>query len=309
MVELHDHGSGIREAQRRALWIALILNAGYLVAEVIGGLAFNSLALLADAGHMLSDVIGLGIALVAQGLMTRPATARHTFGLQRAEVLGALANGVTLIAVVGWVFFEAIERLRDPEPIRGTGLLIVAILGLAINVVSAVLLARARGRSLNMRGAFIHMAADAAGSVAVIVAAIAVIGWGATWVDPLASMAIGLLILGATWGLLRDTVHVLMEGAPEGIDAEAVEEAINAHPHVESVHHLHLWSLASDTPALSSHVVLEGELDLHNAQQRGDDLKQMLNDRFGIEHVTLEVECHSCEQPQRSGIADRQEVP
>lgn len=208
MVERHDHGSGFREAQRRALWIALILNAGYLVAEVVGGLAFNSLALLADAGHMLSDVIGLGIVLVAQGLMTRP-TARHTFGLQRAEVLGALANGVTLIAVVGWVFLEALERLRDPEPIKGTGLLIVAVLGLAINLVSALLLARARGRSLNMRGAFIHMAADAAGSVAVIVAAIAVIGWGAAWIDPLASMAIGLLILGATWGLLRDTVHVL----------------------------------------------------------------------------------------------------
>ncbi|MGH2699462.1 MAG: cation diffusion facilitator family transporter [Actinomycetota bacterium] len=305
MADHHDHGFDLRDAQRRALWVALGINSAYLVAEVVGGLAFNSLALLADAGHMLSDVIGLGIALVAQALMTRPASARHTFGLQRAEVLGALANGVTLIAIVGWVSVEALGRLRDPEPIRGTGLLVVAILGLGINVVSAVILARARGKSLNMRGAFIHMAADAAGSVAVIVAAIAVIGWGATWVDPLASLAIGALILWVTWLLLRDTVHVLMEGAPEGLDAEAVEQAIASHPHVESVHHLHLWSLASDTPALSAHVVLEGDLDLHVAQQRGDDLKRMLHDRFEIEHATLEVECHSCEEPQPSGMGGR----
>ncbi|MPZ92584.1 MAG: cation diffusion facilitator family transporter [Actinobacteria bacterium] len=294
MTDTHEHGSDLRQAQRRALWVALAINGAYLGVEIVGGIAFNSLALLADAGHMLSDVVGLGIALIAQGLLSRPASARHTFGFQRAEVLGALANAVTLVAVVGWIFFEAAGRLSDPEPIEGAGLLIVAVVGLAVNVVSAVILARARGHSLNMHGAFLHMASDAAGSVAVIIAAVAVIVWDATWVDPLASLAIGLLILWATWGLLRDTVHVLMEGAPKNLDAEEVEEVLASQPSVGSVHHLHMWNLASDTPAMSAHVVLLEDESLHQAQIRGDELKALLHKRFGIEHSTLELECHPC---------------
>ena len=294
MTDVHDHGADLRGAQRRALWIALAINGVYLGVEIIGGIAFNSLALLADAGHMVSDVAGLAIALVAQGLLSRPSSARHTYGLQRAEVLGALANAITLVAVVGWIFFEAAGRLFDPEPVEGSGLLIVAVLGLVVNVVSAIILARAQGRSLNMRGAVLHMASDAAGSVAVIVAAVAVIGWGATWVDPLASFAIGFLILGATWGLLRDTVHVLMEGAPRDLDAVEVEEVLGSQPGVGSVHHLHMWNLASDTPALSAHVVLDEDETLHEAQIRGDEIKAVLHKQFGIEHSTLELECHPC---------------
>lgn len=297
------HGFDVRSSQRRALWIALVINAVYMVAEVIGGLAFNSLALLADAGHMLSDVVGLGIALIAQGLVTRPASARHTFGFQRAEVLGALANGAILVAVVGWIFFEAATRISDPEAVAGTGLLLVALVGLAVNVVSAVVLARARGRSLNMRGAFLHMVFDAAGSVAVVVAALAIIGWGARWVDPVASFVIGGLVLWATWDLLRDSVHVLMEGAPSGLDAQQVERALAAQGGVESVHHLHLWNLASDTPALSAHVVLGEDDSLHDAQNRSDVLKGLLHERFGIEHATLELECHPCAEVAEEGVS------
>ncbi|MFN2489245.1 MAG: cation diffusion facilitator family transporter [Actinomycetota bacterium] len=299
MREVHDHGTDLQDAQRRALWISLGINAVYMVVEVIGGIEFNSLALLADAGHMLSDVGGLGIALIAQSLVSRPASARHTFGLQRAEVLGALANGVGLVAVVGWIALEAIRRLMDPEPVAGRGLLLVAAFGLAINLWSAVLLARSRGRSLNMKAAFLHMVADAAGSVAVIAAAIAVIGWNANWLDPIASLAIGALILWATWGLLRETVHVLMEGAPRCLRAQEVETALASQEEVESVHHLHLWTLASDVPALSAHVVISGEVSLHDAQSRGDEVKRMLLDRFGIEHATLELECHPCEPTER----------
>ena len=306
MTDAHDHGADLRSAQRRALWVALTINAAYLGVEVIGGIAFNSLALLADAGHMVSDVAGLGIALVAQGLLSRPASARHTYGFQRAEVLGALANSITLVAVVGWVFLEAAGRLSDPEPVEGAGVLIVAVVGLAVNIVSAVILVRAQGRSLNMRGAFLHMVSDAAGSVAVIVAAVAVIGWGATWVDPLASFAIGFLILGATWGLLRDTVHVLMEGAPKDLDAAKVEEVLASQPGVGSVHHLHMWNLASDTPALSAHVVLQEDETLHQAQIRGDELKALLHKRFGIEHVTLELECHPCVEESLLGSTRRE---
>ncbi|MGH2789333.1 MAG: cation diffusion facilitator family transporter [Actinomycetota bacterium] len=293
MAETHHYGD--RNVQRRALWIALGLNASYMVAEVIGGIVFNSLALLADAAHMLSDVIGLGIALYAQRLMLRAASARHTYGFQRAEVLGALANGVTLLAVVGWIGFEAVRRLMEPESVRGVGLLVVAAIGLLINLGSAVILGRAQGRSLNMRGAFIHMASDAAGSVAVIVAALAVILWGASWVDPLASFAIGILVLWATWGLLRDTVHVLMEGAPKQLKLDEVEEAMTSHEGVKEIHHLHLWNLASDVPALSAHVLLRSGDSLHDAQLQADHLKALLHERFGIEHVTLELECHSCE--------------
>lgn len=293
MSEAHRHGD--RGLQRRALWIALGLNAGYMAVEVVGGLAFNSLALLADAAHMLSDVVGLAIALYAQRLMLRPASARHTYGFQRSEVLGALANGATLIAVVGWIGYEGIKRLMEPQPVRGGGLLLVAVVGLVINLVSAVVIARARGRSLNMRGVFIHMASDAAGSVAVIVAAVSVLLWQATWVDPLASFAIALLILWATWGLLRDTVQVLMEGAPRGTEVQDVESALSTQNGVSSVHHLHLWNLASDVPALSAHVVLGEGTSLHEAQVQGDRLKTMLHERFGIEHATLELECHTCE--------------
>jgi cobalt-zinc-cadmium efflux system protein len=289
-----------RQAQQRALLIALAINGAYLVVEVVGGVVFNSLALLADAGHMLSDVGALAIALIAHRLMERPATARHTYGLQRAEVVGGFFSAVSLAIVVMWIIFEAIGRLRQPEEVAGGGLLVVAAIGLVVNVFSAVMLARSRGNSLNMQAAFVHMAADAAGSVAVIVAAAGVLIWELTWVDPVASIFIGVLILWAAAGLIKNTLHVLLEGSPRGMDAVEVERSMSAFEGVDGVHHLHLWNLASDVPALSAHVVLEGELDLHAAQERGDRIKRMLARRFGIEHATLELECHACE-PQAQG--------
>jgi cobalt-zinc-cadmium efflux system protein len=276
------------------LWISLGLNAGFMLAEVAGGLIFNSLALLADAAHMFSDVVGLAIALVAFGVLARPASARHTFGLQRAEVLGAQANGVVLVAVAGWIIYQAVRRIGDPLQVQGGGLLVVAALGLLINIVSAVLLARTRGRSLNMRGAYLHMVMDAAGSVAVLLTAVAVLAWNANWFDPVISIAIAVLVLWSAWGLLRDTTRVLMEGSPRGLDRDEVENALRADGAVEAVHHLHLWNLASDVRAMSAHVILGGERDLHDAQQQGERLKAMLIERFSIEHATLELECHPC---------------
>jgi cobalt-zinc-cadmium efflux system protein len=296
----HVHGVS-RATQSRALWIALVANSGFLVAEVVGGLAFRSLALLADAAHMLSDVVGLAIAIVAQRLLDRPATARHSYGLQRAEVLGAQANGLTLLAVSGWIVYEAIHRVGSPDDVSGGGVLVIAALGLAVNLGSAVVLSRAQGSSLNMRGAFIHMAADAAGSVAAITAGVAILVWGADWVDPVASIAIAALVLWSAWGLLRDTVHVLLEGTPRGFDPETIEAALLADLDVEAVHHLHLWNLASDVPALSAHVVLEGERTLHEAQTSGERLKAMLETNYGISHSTLELECHPCEPSAESG--------
>jgi cobalt-zinc-cadmium efflux system protein len=294
MRNLHRHGSSSRGLQSRALVTSLALNAAFMLAEVIGGLMFNSLALLADAAHMFSDVVGLAIALVAVRMLAKPASARHTFGLQRAEVLGAQANGLALVAVAGWIIFRALGRIGDPAHVEGGGLLVVAVVGLAINIVSAALLARARGRSLNMRGAYLHMVVDAAGSVGVMATGVAVLLWNANWFDPVASIAIAMLVLWSALRLLRDTTQVLMEGSPRDMDPREVEEALAADGAVEAVHHLHLWNLASDVPAMSAHVVMRDEKDLHEAQGESERLKAMLHDRFGIEHATIELECHPC---------------
>lgn len=304
----HDHGHshGLatgrtpvdRDAQRRALRWALLANAGFLVVEVVTGIATNSLALLADAAHMASDVVALVIALAAQRLLARPATGTHSYGMQRAEVLGAQANGIGLLVVAGWIVFEAVRRLGDPAHVAGGWLLVVALLGLAVNVASLVVLRRAAGQSLNMRGAVLHMGLDAAGSVGAAVAGAAALWWEADRVDPLVSILVAALVLWSAWSLLRSTAHVLLEGTPRGVDPDSVAAALLGEPDVEAVHHLHVWSLASDVPALSAHVVLGGERTLHEAQAAGGRLKHLLDDRFGITHATLELECHPCEGPE-----------
>ncbi len=289
----HDHQ---RVDQRRALIIALVANAGYAAVEVVGGVAFHSLALLADAVHLASDVVALAVALVALALMARPATARHSFGLKRAEVLGAQFNGVVLVGVSVLIIVEAVSRLASPRAVSGGGVIAVAAIGLVVNLGSAAVLLRSQGHSLNMRAAFLHMAADAAGSVAAIVAGVAVVVWNADRVDPIASILIAVLVLWSAWGLLRDTTNVLLEGTPKGIDPDEVRAALEDDPAVEAVHHIHLWSVASDEPSLSAHVVLGGEVTLHEAQQRGEALKAMLVERFDIDHATLELECHACDE-------------
>lgn len=291
------HDPPDRAAQRRALWIALVANGLFLGVEVAGGIAFGSLVLLADAAHMASDVAGLAIALVAHTLMTRPASRRHTYGLQRAEVLGAQANAVLLLVAAVWILVEAARRIASPAGVEGWGLLAVAAAGLVVNVASAVPLWRAQGRSLNLQGAFVHMASDAAGSLAAVAAGLAVVVAGLDRADPIASIVVALLVVGAAGRLLRDTTHVLLEGAPRHLDIEEISRAVAGDPAVEAVHHVHVWDLASDTPALSAHVVLRDEPSLHEAQERGDALKVMLAERFGIAHATLELECHGCASP------------
>ena len=244
---------------------------------------------------MFTDVAALAIALIAVTLTSRPSTAKLTFGLERAEVLGALVNGLALLAASGWIVFEALQRLGESAEVDGGGVLIVATVGIAINLVSALVLLRSKGNSLNMRGALMHQVTDAIGLVGTVMAALAVLLWDATWADPVASLAIAALVVYSGFRLLADTVHVLLEGTPSGMDRTEVEATLLAEDGIDAVHHLHLWSLASDVPALSAHVVLAGEVSLHEAQQRGDDLKQVLALKHGIVHATLELECHPCE--------------
>lgn len=241
-----EHLPAERQAREgRALWAALFANTALLVIGAVGGLAFGSLVLLADAGHLLADVSALAVSLAAIGIARRRPTAKHTFGFDRAEVLAAQVNALLLVGVMAWIVQAAIRRLAAPPAVQGGGMLAVAILALAVNGTSAVLLAREAGRSLSMRGSCTHLAVDAAGSLTAILAAVLILGWGLQSADPVASLLTAAL---AAWavGLIRRTTHVLMEGAPRGLDAVQVTAALLEHRDVRGVHHLHLWSLASD---------------------------------------------------------------
>jgi cobalt-zinc-cadmium efflux system protein len=290
----HEFEHGVdagRAGQRRALGWALGLNGVLLVIEVTGGIVFGSLALLADAAHLVSDVAGLAIALGAVILTARPVSTRHSFGFARAEVLAAQVSALLLIAAGGWILFESITRLADPVPVDGAGLAAVATIGLVINLGSALLVHRSQGESLNMRASFVHLATDAAGSLGAVLAGLLILGFGWMRADSLGSMATALLVLWAGWGLLRDTTHVLMEGTPRGIDSERVRDAILAVDAVTDVHHLHLWNLASDVPTLSAHLVLAGEPSLREAQRTTESVRATLTEHFALTHMTLELEC------------------
>jgi len=265
-----------------------------LVIELVGGLLFGSLALVADAFHLTTDVLALGLALGALALAQRPPTDRHTFGFERVEVLAAQANGLLLLVGAAGIVIEAIRRLDRPEAIEGGAVLVVGIVGLLVNVGSAALLARTAHGSLNLRAAFWHLATDALGSVAVIVAGLGALVFGSERLDSIASLFIAALIVVAAWRLLRETTRVLLDAVPPEIDVATVTAALGAADGVEAVHHLHVWTLGSERPALSAHVVLTGPLSLHGAQERASELKVMLAERFGIQHTTLEVECHDC---------------
>jgi len=271
-----------------------VANAVFLAVELVGGFAFGSLALLADAAHMVSDVTALALAYVAVRIALRPPTERHTYGFGRTEVLAALANGVLLILSAIAISIEAVFRLQTPHSIDAAAVIIVGCLGLVVNLGSAMVVKRHAHHSLNLRGAFWHLLADAAGSVAVIIAGLGAALFGAERLDPIASLVIAALVLVAGWRLVHDATAVLLDAVPSGLDASAVRAAVCSEPGVDAVHHLHLWTTGSEHATLSAHVVLGGTLTLHDAQVRAGELKQMLASRFGIEHSTLEVECHAC---------------
>ena len=279
----HDH----RGKSARSLAAVLALTTTFTVVEVVGGILTDSLALLADAGHMLSDDMSLGIALVAIWLARRPATPNRSFGFKRAEILAALFNGVTLVAISIWIFIEAFERFRDPPEVGGEGMLAVAAAGLVVNLAGAWILWGGRSASLNVSAAFRHVLADLMGSVGVILAAGVVLVTGWLYADPMASVLIGLLILASSWAILRDSVGILLESSPRKIDAQEVGEAMAAAEGVVEVHDLHLWEVTSGFPALAAHVLVGAEADCH-ARRR--ELEAILHERFGIDHTTLQVD-------------------
>jgi cobalt-zinc-cadmium efflux system protein len=263
------------------------MTAAFLVAEVIGGIAADSLALLADAGHMLSDVLSLGVALFAAWLAGRPGGPSRTFGYRRAEILAALFNGVALVAISIWIFIEAGIRLGDPPDVEGGLMLVVAALGLAVNLVSARVLHAQAEASLNVSAAMRHVIADALGSIGAIVAAAIILTTGWDYADPAVSILIGLLIVASSWTILRDSLQILLEGSPPGTDVAEVGRAMASTAGVMEVHDLHVWTITSGFPALAAHVLVSRDTDCHATRR---DLETMLHERFGLEHTTLQVD-------------------
>ncbi|MBI4347120.1 MAG: cation transporter [Elusimicrobia bacterium] len=284
---MHAHAPSAARADMRRLFVVVGTSAAVLALEVVGGILTNSLALLADAGHVLTDIAGVSIALLAIWFGSRPATERRTFGYYRLEILGAVANGVILFAVAAYVLFEAWRRLGQAPEIASGPMLVIAVLGLAANAFSAWLLRAARSRSLNLRGAYLEVLADMIGSVAVIVAALVIAVTGITAADAIASAFIGLLIVPRTWSLLREAVDVLLEATPRGIDMAHVRRHIAEAPGVIDVHDLHAWTITSGLPVLSAHIVLEQGADADAAL---DSLSTCLSDHFDITHSTLQLE-------------------
>jgi cobalt-zinc-cadmium efflux system protein len=288
----HHHGGG-GSRNRRGLAISLGLAAVYMLAEAIGGWLTGSLALLADAGHMLSDVAALGLSLFAMWMARRPATARRTYGYHRMEILAALANGAALVAISGFVIVEAWQRFRQPHAVDAPVMMGIAAGGLLVNLASLWILREGRDESLNVRGAWLHVLTDALGSVQALLAGGLIWRFGWQWADPAASVLISLLVVYSSWSLLREATSVLMESAPSHIDVEAVREAMIGVRGVVEVHDLHVWTITSGMESLSAHVVVKDER--FDCDLLGE-IRAALHERFGIGHITVQIETEAFEE-------------
>ena len=292
----HDHGAG-EIKHEKPLWWAFGLTAGFLVAEVAGALLTNSLALLSDAAHMGTDVIALAISLFAVRLSRRPPDAKRTYGYARMEALGAMVNGGLLFVVAGYILWEAVGRFRHPPEVASTGMLVIASIGLIINLVSMRLLKAGSGTSLNVKGAYLEVWSDMLGSVGVIIGALVIKSTGWAVMDPIIAVLIGLWVLPRTWPLLREAGQVLMQGVPAGMDMATVRAMMLDHPGVAAIHDLHVWALGSKEPILTAHVVLNDSAG--DAEQIRQSLAAALAERFDVRHATLQIETTPCGDTHR----------
>ncbi len=286
----HDHGhvAAVSADSERRVLLVMALTGGYMLVQVVGGMLSGSLALLADAGHMLSDTAALGLAWGAFRMGRRPATAAKSYGWHRIEVLAAFVNGMALFAIAGWIVVEAGARLAQPQPVMGPVMLVVAAIGFLVNVAGFAILHRGHHDNVNLRGALLHVMGDLLGSVAAIIAAVVIIATGWTPIDPLLSVLVAVLILRSAWALISRTGHILMEGAPGHIGRDAVMEALASEiPEVRNVHHVHLWSLTAERTLISLHVTVTDDCDRDHVL---DAVHGLLRERFGLEHATVQVE-------------------
>lgn len=288
----HDHAH-----DRRRLKLSLVLTGGYCIVEFIGGLLTHSLALLSDAGHMLSDVSAMGLSLFAAYIATLPVTSQKTFGYYRAEILAAFLNGLALWLVAGVIFREAYYRFSSPPEVQGMGMLFVASVGLLVNLITVALLRDAHHSNLNIHGVFLHVLGDALGSVGAIIASIIILWTGWNWVDPLTSVIIGLLILVSSFGLVRESVDILMQATPRHLNLAEIQATLEAVPGVTKVHDLHVWTLTSGLFTLTAHVVVNHAMDQH---QLLDAIEDQLQQQFAIDHTTIQLESYDRQQNEPS---------
>lgn len=289
----HAHVAAANKGNLKRVMIALVLTGAFMIVEVIGGIISGSLALLADAGHMLTDTMALALAAAAFHVSKRPAGGTLTYGYQRFQILAAFVNGLSLLLIVGWILYEAVERFLSPRDILGETMLTVAAAGLVVNLISFAVLHSGDQENLNIRGAALHVAGDLLGSIAAIVAAVIIIYTGWTLIDPLLSVAVAFLILRSAWVLVKRSAHVLLEGAPEWLDvADMQARIVDNVPGVHEIHHVHVWGLTPQQLMLTMHVILaDGEGSQSDVLR---EVKEFLKKEYGIGHSTIEVDVDGC---------------
>lgn len=288
----HEHHEEIKGGR---LLAATLLNLVISIAEIVGGLLSNSLSLISDALHNLSDALAIFIAWVANRLSKRPSNSKRTFGYKRIEILAAFFNALLLVIISIYLFYEAVLRLIHPETVKGGLMLIIAVIGLLANLIAVIILHKDSGRNINVKAAYLHLLGDTLTSVAVIIGGILIIFFDLFWIDPVITIIIGLYILKETWGILKQANDILMQGVPEGLDLEAVRTDLEQCPEIKNIHHVHVWNLDDHSIHFECHVELHDDLHLSETQAVQDRIEQMLFEKYQIGHVTVQFEFRRCD--------------
>lgn len=287
----HDH----HPPNQKNLLISIVLNFGITFAEFVGGILSNSLSLLSDALHNLSDAIALLISYLAMKMGKKESTKKNTFGYKRIEILAALLNAVVLVAISFYLFYEAYERLLDPQPIQGKLMFIVATIGLLANFFSVYLLQRDSQKSLNIKAAYLHLLGDTISSVGVIIGSVLIYFWEIYWIDPVLTILIGLYILRGTYGILKETITILMQSSPENINISDIKKELEKHPKVENIHHIHLWMLSDKQSHFECHADVDQNYSIKESDTIRTELEEILQNKYDIQHVTIQMEYHTCD--------------
>ncbi len=290
MISEHHHN----EPSKKNLFISVLLNAIITIAEFIGGVLSNSLALISDAFHNLSDTMAIIISYIALVIGKKDATKKNTFGFKRIEILAALFNSVVLIAVSIYLFYEAYHRFLDPKPIKGMLMFIVASIGLAGNLISVLLLHKDSSHNLNVKAAYLHLMGDTLSSVGVIIGSILIYFWNFTWIDPLLTVIIGIIILKGSWVIIKETIEILMEASPANLDLELIKSELEKHSEIKNIHHIHAWRLSDTNTHFQCHADVSENISIKEADRIRLELESVLKNQFHIDHVTIQFEYDSC---------------
>lgn len=290
MAHLHHHS----EPNKKNILISVLLNAGITAAEFIGGILSNSLALISDAVHNLSDTMAIIISYVALKAGNKESNQKNTFGYKRIEILAALFNAVVLIVISIYLFYEAYQRFQNPEPIKSKLMFIVAVIGLTGNLISVLLLHKDSSHNLNIKAAYIHLIGDTLSSVGVIVGSVIIYFWNIYWVDPLLTVLIGIVILKATWGILKETIEILMQTSPSGLNLDEIKAELEKHPEIKNIHHIHSWRLSDSIIHFQCHADVNSNLPIKEIDKIRIELEEILHTKFDIDHITIQMELDTC---------------